>query len=48
MLAGAWQMARVELTELRSSPGLYLFAPLILLETLGPARSPWASLTRRS
>jgi ABC-2 type transport system permease protein len=37
LLAGAWQVARVELTELRSSPGLYLFAPLILLETLGPA-----------
>ena len=30
-------MARVELTELRSSPGLYLFIPLILLQTLGPA-----------
>ena len=37
LLAGAWRVARVELTELRSSPGLYLFAPLILLETLGPA-----------
>jgi ABC-2 type transport system permease protein len=36
LLAGAWQVARVELTELRSSPGLYLFTPLILLETLGP------------
>ncbi len=30
-------MARVELTELRSSPGLYLFVPLILLQTLGTA-----------
>ena len=37
LLAGGWQVARVELTELRSSPGLYLFAPLILLQTLGPA-----------
>ena len=37
LFAGAWQVARVELTELRSSPGLYLFAPLILLQTLGPA-----------
>ncbi len=37
LLAGAWQVARVELTELRSSPGLYLFTPLILLQTLGPA-----------
>ena len=37
LFAGAWQAARVELTELRSSPGLYLFAPLILLQTLGPA-----------
>jgi len=35
LLGGAWQVARVELTELRSSPGLYLFAPLILLQTLG-------------
>jgi ABC-2 type transport system permease protein len=37
LLAGAWQVARVELTELRSSPGLYLFTPLILLQTLVPA-----------
>ena len=35
LLAGAWQVARVELTELRSSPGLYLFIPLILLQTIG-------------
>ena len=35
LIAGAWQVARVELTELRSSPGLYLFVPLILLQTLG-------------
>jgi ABC-2 type transport system permease protein len=37
LFAGAWQVARVELTELRSTPGLYLFTPLILLQTLGPA-----------
>jgi ABC-2 type transport system permease protein len=35
LVNGAWQVARVELTELRSSPGLYLFAPLILLQTVG-------------
>ena len=35
LLAGAWHVARVELTELRSSPGLYLFIPLILLQTIG-------------
>ena len=35
VFAGAWQVARVELTELRSSPGLYLFVPLILVETVG-------------
>ena len=33
----AWHVARVELAELRSSPGLYLFVPLILLQTLGQA-----------
>ena len=32
---GAWHVARVELAELVSSPGLYLFIPLILLQTLG-------------
>jgi ABC-2 type transport system permease protein len=37
LLAGAWQVARVELTELRSSPGLYLFVPLLLLQTVGTA-----------
>ena len=37
LLAGAWRVARVELRELRSSPGLYLFIPLILLETIGIA-----------
>ncbi len=35
LLGGAWQVARVELTELRLSPGLYLFVPLILLLTIG-------------
>jgi len=37
LLKGAWQVARIELTELRSSPGLYLFVPLILIETIGTA-----------
>jgi ABC-2 type transport system permease protein len=37
LLAAAWQVARVELTELRSSPGLYLFVPLMLLQTVGTA-----------
>ncbi len=35
LFGGAWQVARIELKELVSSPGLYLFVPLILLETLG-------------
>jgi ABC-type transport system involved in multi-copper enzyme maturation permease subunit len=35
-LAAAWAVARVELAELRSSPGLYLFVPLLVLEALGP------------
>jgi hypothetical protein len=39
LLAGAWWVAQVELAELRSSPGLYLFVPLLLLETLGFALS---------
>jgi hypothetical protein len=34
LFAAAWQVARVELAELRSSPGLYLFVPLILLQTI--------------
>jgi ABC-2 type transport system permease protein len=34
---GAWQIARVELAELRSSPGLYIFVPLLLLQTIGTA-----------
>jgi hypothetical protein len=32
---GAIEVARVELRELRNAPGLYLFIPLILLQTLG-------------
>ena len=36
-LAGAWMVARAELRELRSSAGLYLFVPLILLQTIGIA-----------
>jgi ABC-2 type transport system permease protein len=37
LLRGAWHVARSELAELRSSPGLYLFIPLLLLQTLVPA-----------
>jgi ABC-type transport system involved in multi-copper enzyme maturation permease subunit len=36
LLAGAWAVARAEMTELRSSPGLYLFIPLLVLESTGP------------
>jgi hypothetical protein len=36
LLAGAWAVARAELTELRSSAGLYLFIPLLVLEALAP------------
>ncbi len=32
---GAVEVARVELRELRNAPGLYLFVPLILLQTIG-------------
>lgn len=32
---GAMDVARVELRELRHAPGLYLFVPLILLQTIG-------------
>lgn len=35
-LAGAWTVMKTELVELRSSPGLYLFVPLLVLEALGP------------
>ena len=33
--AGAWRVARIELKELKSAPGLYLFVPLILIQTIG-------------
>jgi hypothetical protein len=36
-LRGALEIARAEARELRSQPGLYLFVPLILLETVGIA-----------
>jgi ABC-2 type transport system permease protein len=36
-LASFVEVARVELRELRSQAGLYLFAPLILLQTIGSA-----------
>lgn len=39
LLAGAWRVARVELRELWSSPGLYIFVPLILLQTIGMSLS---------
>lgn len=34
-LRGMYLAARVELRELRSQPGLYLFVPLILIQTIG-------------
>ncbi len=34
-VSAALEVARVELRELRSQPGLYLFVPMILLQTLG-------------
>src|SRR5262249_10233458 len=36
LFAGAWAVARAELTELRASAGLYLFIPLLVLEALAP------------
>jgi ABC-2 type transport system permease protein len=36
LFAGLWTVARAELAELMSSPGLYLFVPLLVLEALGP------------
>lgn len=36
-IAGAWLVAKAELRELLSSPGLYIFIPLILLQTVGIA-----------
>ena len=35
LLASIAEIARVEARELRSHPGLYLFVPIILLQTLG-------------
>ena len=47
LLGGAWTVAMAELAELRSSPGLYLFIPLMLLfattpnlVALGPFETP--------
>lgn len=34
---GAWEVARVEMKELLSHPGLYLFVPIILIQTFGTA-----------
>jgi ABC-type transport system involved in multi-copper enzyme maturation permease subunit len=34
-LQGALEVARTELRELKTQPGLYLFAPLILVQTIG-------------
>ena len=34
--SGAWTVARAEIVELLSSPGLYLFVPLLILEATGP------------
>ncbi|MGE3822483.1 MAG: ABC transporter permease, partial [Isosphaeraceae bacterium] len=36
LIAGAWTVLKAELVELRSSPGLYLFVPILVLESLGP------------
>ena len=36
LLSASWTIARAELTELRSSPGLYLFIPLLVLEAIAP------------
>jgi ABC-2 type transport system permease protein len=35
LLSGIVRVARIELRELRSQPGLYIFVPLILLESIG-------------
>jgi ABC-type transport system involved in multi-copper enzyme maturation permease subunit len=35
LLVGAWHVARNELAEIVFSPGLYLFIPLILLQSIG-------------
>jgi ABC-type transport system involved in multi-copper enzyme maturation permease subunit len=39
LVSGAWYVARIELSELVFSPGLYLFVPLILIFTLTQALS---------
>ncbi|WP_435008212.1 M1 family aminopeptidase [Tundrisphaera lichenicola] len=36
LFAGAWAVMWAEVAELRSSPGLYLFVPLLILEAVGP------------
>ena len=36
LFTGAWAVALAEMIELRSSPGLYLFIPLLVMEALGP------------
>jgi hypothetical protein len=36
LIGGAWTVMRAEVRELLSSPGLYLFVPLLVLEALGP------------
>ena len=36
LLVGAWTVAKAELAELKASPGLYLFVPLLVLEATGP------------
>jgi hypothetical protein len=35
LFTGAWHVARNELVEIAFSPGLYLFVPLILLQSIG-------------
>ncbi|MFO0908962.1 MAG: M1 family aminopeptidase [Isosphaeraceae bacterium] len=37
LISGTITVLRAELRELLSSPGLYLFVPLLVLETLGPS-----------
>ena len=36
LFAAAWTVAKAEAVELRSSPGLYLFIPLLVLEAFAP------------
>jgi ABC-2 type transport system permease protein len=36
-IRGMWTVARGELSELRSQPGLYVFVPLIILQVMGQA-----------